>query len=92
MTLTVPNGHGSRKLKREALDEIVLRVIDALRQVKPSFSIPFCVFNGGSDAWLDIGDFVILLHCKSATLNLSTHIICALIFCSYVLIICRRLF
>ena len=28
----VPVGHGSNKFKREALDEVVLRVIDAIRR------------------------------------------------------------
>ena len=46
---------GSKKLKQEALDELVLRVMDALRRAQPPISIPYCVFNGGRDAWIDIG-------------------------------------
>jgi IMP and pyridine-specific 5'-nucleotidase len=56
MVAQVPIGHGSNKLKREALDEIVLRTMDALRTTDPPISIPYCVFNGGRDAWLDIGN------------------------------------
>jgi len=47
-------GHGSKKLKREALDEVVLRVMDALR--KSRIALPYCAFNGGRDAWVDVGD------------------------------------
>jgi hypothetical protein len=58
MSIKCPVGHGSRKLKQEALDEVVLRVNDAIRRrhsIKP-FSLPYCVFNGGTDAWIDIGN------------------------------------
>jgi IMP and pyridine-specific 5'-nucleotidase len=58
MAMKVAVGHGSRKLKQEALDEVVLRVGDAIRRrhhEKP-FSIPYCVFNGGKDAWIDVGN------------------------------------
>lgn len=56
MIAKVPQGHGSRKIKREALDEIVLRITEALRVAQPPITLPFCVFNGGSDAWVDIGN------------------------------------
>ena len=49
-------GHGSKKLKQEALDEVVLRLMEAVRSHQPPIQLPFCVFNGGSDAWLDIGN------------------------------------
>ena len=52
----VPEGHGSNKLKREALDEIVLRAMDAIRRTDPPFQIPYWSFNGGRDAWVDVGD------------------------------------
>lgn len=52
----VPVGHGSNRLKREALDEMVLRVMEAIRVHEPAFELPYCVFNGGTDAWLDIGN------------------------------------
>jgi len=56
MVVDVPVGHGSKKLKREALDEIVLRIMDALRQKGDAIDLPFCAFNGGRDAWVDCGD------------------------------------
>lgn len=56
MSATVPLGHGSKKIKREALDELVLRVTEALRTHSPRITLPYCVFNGGTDAWLDIGN------------------------------------
>lgn len=49
-------GHGSKKLKREALDEVVLRVMESIRCIQPPLTLPFCVFNGGRDAWLDVGN------------------------------------
>ncbi len=54
MVSKVPVGHGSKKLKREALDEITLRCMDALRA--NNCSLPYCAFNGGRDAWVDVGD------------------------------------
>jgi IMP and pyridine-specific 5'-nucleotidase len=56
MCALVPTGHGSVKIKREALDELVLRLMDTLRQQRPQVDLPYCVFNGGSDAWLDVGN------------------------------------
>lgn len=56
MTKKVLIGHGSKRLKQEALDEIVLRVMDAIRSRSPKFTLPYCVFNGGTDAWIDIGN------------------------------------
>lgn len=56
MIKKVPVGHGSNRLKREALDEMVLRVMEAIRVHDPPFDLPYCVFNGGTDAWLDIGN------------------------------------
>lgn len=56
MVATVPVGHGSKKLKREALDEMVLRMMDALRKHGEEIKLPFCAFNGGRDAWMDVGD------------------------------------
>ena len=53
----VPKGHGSKKLKLEALEELVLRVMDSFRkQTNPIITLPFCVFNGGRDAWFDVGN------------------------------------
>ena len=58
MTSLVPLGHGSKKLKREALDELVMRVTEALRNATDPrpIRLPYCVFNGGTDAWLDVGN------------------------------------
>ena len=58
MTSLVPLGHGSKKLKREALDELVMRVTEALRSASEPrpIRLPYCVFNGGTDAWLDVGN------------------------------------
>lgn len=56
MVSKYPIGHGSKKLKREALDEVVMRVLHKLKHHDPQISLPYCVFNGGTDAWVDIGN------------------------------------
>lgn len=56
MAKVYPDGHGSNKLKQEALDELVLRVLDSIREHGSGITLPFCMFNGGTDAWLDIGN------------------------------------
>ena len=42
------------KIPREALDEAVLRIQTELDEAK--VSLPFCAFNGGRDAWVDVGN------------------------------------
>jgi len=42
------------KISREALDEVVLRVQDDLNT--SDISLPYCAFNGGRDAWMDVGN------------------------------------
>lgn len=70
-TAIFPKGHGSKKLKREALDEVVLRIMDDLRVANPPFTIPYCVFNGGRDAWIDIGNKRVGVECLQAFLQIS---------------------
>jgi IMP and pyridine-specific 5'-nucleotidase len=55
MIESVPKGHGSKKLKTEALDEIILRAHAALESLDPPPTVPYCAFNGGRDAWVDVG-------------------------------------
>ena len=42
------------KITREALDEAVLRIQSELDNSK--INLPFCAFNGGRDAWVDVGN------------------------------------
>jgi len=42
------------KMTREALDEAVLRIQSELDNSK--IKLPFCAFNGGRDAWVDVGN------------------------------------
>ncbi|KAL7532854.1 hypothetical protein ACHAXR_004896 [Thalassiosira sp. AJA248-18] len=42
------------KIPREALDETVLRIHTELETAK--VTLPFCAFNGGRDAWVDVGN------------------------------------
>lgn len=71
MCKVMPTGHGSNRLKKEALDEIVLRVLEALRSHEPAFTLPVCVFNGGTDAWLDIGNKSIAVQALQSYLHLT---------------------
>eukprot|EP00123_Amoebidium_parasiticum_P018165 comp24121_c1_seq1/m.43736 comp24121_c1_seq1/g.43736 ORF comp24121_c1_seq1/g.43736 comp24121_c1_seq1/m.43736 type:complete len:537 (-) comp24121_c1_seq1:233-1843(-) len=45
------------RISRENLDEVVLRAKYALD--KSRIPIPFCAFNGGADAWVDVGNKLI---------------------------------
>jgi len=64
-----PHGHGSLKLKYEALDEIALRVEDEIAAANPPFTLPYCSFNGGRDAWIDVGTKGIGMEVMQALLN-----------------------
>ena len=66
-------GHGHKKLKREALDELVLRVMESIRAVEPPLTLPFCVFNGGRDAWLDVGNKKVGVEALQAFFGLDNH-------------------
>lgn len=44
----------NEKIPREALDETVLRIQTELDESK--VILPFCAFNGGRDAWVDVGN------------------------------------
>ena len=45
-------------VRREILDEAVLRAQEALKKHKLASEnkIPYCAFNGGSDVWVDVGN------------------------------------
>ena len=48
----------SREITRESLDEVVLRIHEKLHKMNSGCgpSVPYCAFNGGSDAWVDVGN------------------------------------
>ena len=71
MVAQVPVGHGSNKVKREALDEIVFMLKEGLQQAQPPVELPYCVFNGGRDVWLDIGNKSVGVAAMQAYLNIS---------------------
>lgn len=52
----VPTSENS--MTRESLDETVLRVQESLQKMNSGFgpAPPFCAFNGGRDAWVDVGN------------------------------------
>jgi IMP and pyridine-specific 5'-nucleotidase len=47
-----------QQIPRESLDETVLRCQAELQKMNKGAgpSIPFCVFNGGRDVWVDVGN------------------------------------
>ncbi|EEC47065.1 predicted protein, partial [Phaeodactylum tricornutum CCAP 1055/1] len=51
-----PN-HG-QEIPRESLDELVLRSHEKLNRMNEGTGpgIPYCAFNGGTDAWVDVGN------------------------------------
>lgn len=67
----MPVGHGSLKLKREALDEIVLRVQECMQAAEQLPALPYCCFNGGQDAWMDIGNKRVGVEAMQALLHLE---------------------
>lgn len=67
----VPTGHGSRKIKREALDEVVMRAQECLAQLSPQPDLPCCCFNGGSDAWVDIGNKAVGVQAMQSLLHVK---------------------
>jgi IMP and pyridine-specific 5'-nucleotidase len=64
-----PLGHGSIKLKFEALDEVAMRVQEELGNADPPVTLPFCAFNGGRDAWIDVGNKGIGMELMQALLK-----------------------
>lgn len=48
----------SESIPREALDETVLRVVEAAQKMNGGAgpNLPYCAFNGGSDVWMDVGN------------------------------------
>ncbi len=109
-----PVGHGSNKMKKEALDEVVLRCQQAitahlrreqsttspspLPPLPPTTSegagaaegastttpwpsrsaerVPFCAFNGGRDAWVDVGNKDIGVQAMQSFLKIKSRANC----------------
>jgi hypothetical protein len=47
--------------------------MESIRTVEPPLTIPFCVFNGGRDAWLDVGNKKVGVEALQAYLGLDNH-------------------
>ena len=47
-----------REIPRESLDEVILRVHERLHAMNDGQGpgLPYCAFNGGTDAWVDVGN------------------------------------
>jgi len=65
----VPEGSGSRRIRRELLDEAALRMQAAVAAT--GSSIPTCCFNGGADVWCDIGSKAVGVGAMQARLGLQ---------------------
>lgn len=68
-----PKGHGHKKIKKEALDECVLRIAEKLRVANPPINLPYCVFNGGRDCWLDIGNKSVAVKCLQDWFKIKSY-------------------
>ena len=69
----VPQGHGNEKLKSEALNEVVLRALDELNNMEQSVSFPYCAFNGGRDAWVDVGSKGVAVEALQAYFSIESE-------------------
>lgn len=70
----VPNA-GTSRISREALDESVLRCQAKLSQLNGGgrSNLPFCAFNGGSDAWVDIGNKRVAVEVLASYLGIDPY-------------------
>lgn len=62
------------EMTRESLDEAVLRVHERLHHMNAGSGpgLPFCAFNGGSDAWVDVGSKKVGVALLQAYLGIGT--------------------
>lgn len=73
---SVPTGHGSEKLKREALDEVALRAQEELKKAEPQLTLLYCCFNGGRDAWVDVGNKRVGVEAMQSLLHITEKNTC----------------
>jgi len=69
--LSTEDGATREVIPREALDETVLRTQDVLRM--RGGGLPFCVFNGGNDAWVDVGNKRVGVQVLTSYLNIPPN-------------------
>jgi len=70
----VPNGHGSLKIKAEALDEVVLRALDNIQDLPEELKqLHYCAFNGGRDCWVDVGTKGVAVEALQAYFDIPKH-------------------
>jgi len=62
-------------IPREALDETVLRSQKKVSAMNGGSgpNLPFCAFNGGSDAWVDVGNKRVAVQVLSSYLGVDPH-------------------
>lgn len=74
MVDAVPVGHGSLKIKAEALDEVVLRALDNIQALPEELKqLHYCAFNGGRDCWVDVGTKGVAVEALQAYFNIPKH-------------------
>jgi hypothetical protein len=47
--------------------------MESIRKIEPPVTLPFCVFNGGRDAWLDVGNKRVGVESLQAFFGLDNH-------------------
>ena len=64
----------AESIPREALDESVLRVVEAAQKMNRGAgpNLPYCAFNGGSDVWLDVGNKRVGVQILQSYLGISS--------------------
>ena len=64
-----------REITRESLDEVVLRTQEKLEQLNGGngTGLPWCAFNGGSDAWVDVGNKRVGVKVLQSYLGIPPH-------------------
>lgn len=65
------------QMEREQLDECVLATKNVLRMASLQTDVhqmpPYCVFNGGRDVWVDVGNKLIGVKMLQRLLNSASH-------------------
>lgn len=69
----VPNP--GQEIPRESLDEAVLRVHEVVNKMNEGRGpgLPYCSFNGGNDAWVDVGNKRVGVQVLQSYLGISAH-------------------
>jgi hypothetical protein len=64
-----------QEIPRESLDEAVLRVHEVVNKMNEGRGpgLPYCSFNGGNDAWVDVGNKRVGVQILQSYLGIAAH-------------------